>query len=183
MPQKPFTFSEQIAGRRIPKRPSHRDTILAGFINSQGETKGSSNPVDSWLMSPFKKIRQEGLIRIGMRISFGGRAGKNDGIWYLRDGERPIAEALAARQRIDAYNQELKEWGEAFKEGYRIRNEQNKILERITPRFDNREAAEEWLKTEEIVGFGGMTGADLIREGHADWLDEYIDAVDAGVYA
>ena len=40
-----------------------------------------------------------------------------------------------------------------------------------------------WYRSEPLAGFGGLTAMQLVREGHAGDVLEYIDAVDAGIHA
>jgi hypothetical protein len=40
-----------------------------------------------------------------------------------------------------------------------------------------------WLRSEPLSGYGASTAMDLVREGHADWVHDWIEAVDMGVYA
>ena len=40
-----------------------------------------------------------------------------------------------------------------------------------------------WYRSEPLPGFSGQTAMQLVRSGRADEVLEYIDAVDAGVYA
>lgn len=56
-------------------------------------------------------------------------------------------------------------------------------LNKITPRFGSDLIAYAWLRSEPLPGFGGMTAMRLIQSGQAQDVLEYIDAVDAGVYA
>lgn len=123
MARKPMTWSEQLVGRRLPPEPSYRDQILAGFIKEDGEQCGRMNPGDRWLMPAFTKIRNEGLVRMGLAMSFGGRRGKLDGIWYLRDGEKPLAEARAAKERVREARDARQQWSRDFHEAYRAKRQ------------------------------------------------------------
>lgn len=40
-----------------------------------------------------------------------------------------------------------------------------------------------WLIKEKIPGFGGKTAAELIMDGHADTVLEYIERISDGGYA
>ncbi|PZO66027.1 MAG: hypothetical protein DI498_08115 [Paracoccus denitrificans] len=57
------------------------------------------------------------------------------------------------------------------------------ILNRVTPRFDSELLAFAWYRSTPLDGFDGRTAMALVREGHADWVMEYIDSVDNGVFA
>lgn len=57
------------------------------------------------------------------------------------------------------------------------------ILNRIEPRFGSVLIAYAWFRSEPLPGFGGRTAMDLVRAGRAAEVMEYVDAVDAGVYA
>lgn len=57
------------------------------------------------------------------------------------------------------------------------------ILNRVSPRFGSDLLAFAWYRSQPLDGFGGLTAMALVREGHADRVMEYIDSVDAGVFA
>jgi hypothetical protein len=61
--------------------------------------------------------------------------------------------------------------------------EMMEILNRVSPRFGSDLLAYAWYRSEPLAGFGGMTAMHLVREGRADEVLDYIDAVDAGLYA
>jgi uncharacterized protein (DUF2384 family) len=61
--------------------------------------------------------------------------------------------------------------------------EMMEILNRVSPRFGSDLLAYAWYRSEPLAGFGGMTAMHLVREGRADEVMDYIDAVDAGIYA
>lgn len=57
------------------------------------------------------------------------------------------------------------------------------ILNRVEPRFGSALIAYAWYRSEPLAGFGGLTAMQLVRDGHAAEVMDYIDAVDAGVHA
>ncbi|ALC11614.1 MULTISPECIES: MbcA/ParS/Xre antitoxin family protein [Sphingopyxis] len=57
------------------------------------------------------------------------------------------------------------------------------ILNKVRGRFGSELMAYAWYRSEPLPGFSGQTPMQLVREGRADEVLEYIDAVDAGVYA
>ncbi|UFS68225.1 MbcA/ParS/Xre antitoxin family protein (plasmid) [Paracoccus denitrificans] len=57
------------------------------------------------------------------------------------------------------------------------------ILNRVEPRFGSSLIAYAWYRSEPLAGFGGLTAMQLVRDGHAADVMEYIDAVEAGVHA
>ena len=57
------------------------------------------------------------------------------------------------------------------------------ILERVEPRFGSPLMAYAWYRSQPLPGFGGMTAMSLVASGRASDVLEYIEAVDAGVYA
>ena len=40
-----------------------------------------------------------------------------------------------------------------------------------------------WFRSEPLAGFGGLTAMQLVQDGRAAEVMDYIDAVDAGVHA
>lgn len=57
------------------------------------------------------------------------------------------------------------------------------ILNKVEPRFGSTLMAYAWYRSEPLAGFSGQTAMQLVRDGRADDVLEYIDAVDAGVFA
>jgi hypothetical protein len=57
------------------------------------------------------------------------------------------------------------------------------ILNRVEPRFGSALIAYAWYRSEPLAGFGGMTAMQLVRDGRAAEVMDYIDAVDAGLHA
>lgn len=57
------------------------------------------------------------------------------------------------------------------------------ILNRVAPRFGSGLIAYAWYRSEPLDGFGGQTAMQLVRDGRADEVMAYIDAVDAGIHA
>lgn len=57
------------------------------------------------------------------------------------------------------------------------------ILNKTEPRFGSPLLAYAWLRSEPLSGFGGRTAMQMIRDGRAGDVLDYIDAVDAGVHA
>ena len=80
-------------------------------------------------------------------------------------------DALSRKDRIDTPKTQT-----------RLR-EMVEILNRVSPRFGSDLLAYAWYRSEPLAGFGGMTAMHLVREGRADEVTDYIDAVDAGIYA
>jgi hypothetical protein len=57
------------------------------------------------------------------------------------------------------------------------------VITKTTPRFGSALIAYAWYRSEPLPGFSGRTAMQLVQEGRAGEVLEYIDAVDAGVYA
>ncbi len=57
------------------------------------------------------------------------------------------------------------------------------VVNKVRPRFGSELMAFAWYRSEPLPGFSGHTAMQLVREGRAEEVLEYIDAVDAGVYA
>ncbi len=75
----------------------------------------------------------------------------------------------AARVRSDKTQRRLREMVE--------------VLNKVEPRFGSALLAYAWYRSEPLPGFSGSTAMQLVRAGRADDVLDYIDAVDAGVYA
>lgn len=61
--------------------------------------------------------------------------------------------------------------------------EMSEILNRTTPRFGSALMAYAWYRSEPLPGFSGLTAMQLVQAGRAGEVLEYLDAVDAGVFA
>ncbi|MTI15956.1 DUF2384 domain-containing protein [Rhodobacteraceae bacterium RKSG542] len=57
------------------------------------------------------------------------------------------------------------------------------IINKVEPRFGSALIAYAWLRSEPLPGFSGQTAMQLIQQGRAGDILEYIDAVDAGIHA
>ncbi|OWW00342.1 MbcA/ParS/Xre antitoxin family protein [Rhizobium sp. R693] len=57
------------------------------------------------------------------------------------------------------------------------------IVNKVEPRFGSALMAYAWYRSEPLPGFSGQTAMQLVRDGRAEDVLDYIDAVDAGVYA
>ena len=57
------------------------------------------------------------------------------------------------------------------------------ILNKVEPRFGSALIAYAWYRSEPLPGFDGRTAMQLVQDGKAQQVLEYIDAVDAGVFA
>ncbi|MFU8865877.1 MAG: MbcA/ParS/Xre antitoxin family protein [Rhodobacterales bacterium] len=57
------------------------------------------------------------------------------------------------------------------------------VLNKVQPRFGSALIAYAWMRSEPLAGFDGRTAMQLVQDGKAQQVLEYIDAVDAGVHA
>ena len=57
------------------------------------------------------------------------------------------------------------------------------VINKVEPRFGSAQIAYAWYRSEPLPGFSGRTAMQLVRDGQADDVLDYIDAVDAGVFA
>lgn len=80
-------------------------------------------------------------------------------------------DAVQRRDRIDSARTQT-----------RLR-EMVEVLNKVTPRFGGPLIAYAWYRSQPLPGFSGQTAMQLVRDGRADEVLEYIDAVDAGVFA
>ena len=55
--------------------------------------------------------------------------------------------------------------------------------DQVEQRFGSELIAYAWYRAEPLPGFDGRTAMQLVQEGKAQQVLEYIDAVDAGVFA
>lgn len=57
------------------------------------------------------------------------------------------------------------------------------VLNKVEPRFGSHLLAYAWFRSQPLPGFDGKTAMRLVQEGRAQEVLDYIDAVDAGIYA
>jgi hypothetical protein len=57
------------------------------------------------------------------------------------------------------------------------------IINKVEPRFGSALMAYAWYRSEPLPGFSGQTAMQLVRNGRAEDVLDYIDAVDAGIHA
>lgn len=57
------------------------------------------------------------------------------------------------------------------------------VINKVEPRFGSSLMAYAWYRSEPLAGFSGWTAMQLVKEGRAIEVLEYVDAVDAGVFA
>lgn len=57
------------------------------------------------------------------------------------------------------------------------------VINKVEPRFGSSLMAYAWYRSEPLAGFSGQTAMQLVRDGRADDVLDYVDAVDAGVHA
>jgi hypothetical protein len=61
--------------------------------------------------------------------------------------------------------------------------EMAEIINNVEPRFGSALMAYAWYRSQPLPGFSGLTAMQLVRDGRADNVLDYIDAVDAGIHA
>ncbi|WP_320188697.1 MbcA/ParS/Xre antitoxin family protein [Agrobacterium rosae] len=57
------------------------------------------------------------------------------------------------------------------------------VVTKVETRFGSALMAYAWYRSEPLSGFSGQTAMQLVRDGRADEVLDYIDAIDAGVHA
>ena len=111
---------------------------------------------------------------------------------YVEDGIfAPSKIAAALRTTSEEVARTVGLGKDAMQRKVRIRSDRTQrrlremveILNKVEPRFGSALMAYAWYRSEPLPGFGGMTAMRLVREGMATEVLDFIDAVDAGVYA
>lgn len=57
------------------------------------------------------------------------------------------------------------------------------LLNIMEPRMGGALMAYAWLRSEPLSGWAGRTAMDLVKQGKAQLVRDYIDSVDAGIFA
>ena len=129
MAKRPFTPSEVLVGRPLPKEASYSDQLLAGHLREDGTPCGRMTPGERWLSAPHRDLRKSGLIRSGTRVSLLGGAPAD--IWYLT--EKGVAAAQQARKRVIAAREAREAWSADFLAARRERIASARSPERPPP--------------------------------------------------
>jgi hypothetical protein len=109
----------------------------------------------------------------------------DDGIFAPRkiaDAFRTTSEEIAQTTGLGRDAIQRKERIRSDKTQRRLR-EMVEIVNKIEPRFGSALVAYAWYRSEPLAGFSGQTAMQLVRSGRAAEVLDYVDAVDAGVYA
>jgi len=57
------------------------------------------------------------------------------------------------------------------------------VVNKVEPRFGSALIAYAWYRSEPLSDVSGHTAMQLVRNGRADDVLDYIDAIDAGIHA
>lgn len=100
----------------------------------------------------------------------------------IADALRTTSEEIARSAGLGRDAVQRKDRVHSDKTQRRLR-EMVEIINKIEQRFGSALMAFAWYRSEPLPGFSGQTAMQLVKAGRADDVLEYIDAVDAGVYA
>ena len=109
----------------------------------------------------------------------------NDGIFAPRriaDALQTTSEEIARSAGLGKDAIQRKERVRSHKPQRRLR-EMVEVINKVEPRSGSALMAYAWYRSEPLPGFSGQTAMQLVREGRADDVLDYVDAVDAGVHA
>lgn len=109
----------------------------------------------------------------------------DDGIFAPRkiaDAFRTTSEEIARTAGLGKDAIQRRDRVRSDKTQRRLR-EMVEIVNKVEPRFGSTLMAYAWYRSEPLPGFSGRTAMQLVREGRADEVLDFIDAVDAGLYA
>ncbi|WP_224547801.1 antitoxin Xre/MbcA/ParS toxin-binding domain-containing protein [Mesorhizobium sp. CA16] len=100
----------------------------------------------------------------------------------IADAFRTTSEEIARTAGLGKDAVQRRERVRSDKTQRRLR-EMVEIVNKVEPRFGSALVAYAWYRSEPLPGFSGRTAMQLVREGRADEVLDFIDAVDAGIYA
>lgn len=100
----------------------------------------------------------------------------------IADAFRTTSEEIARTAGLGRDAVQRKDRVRSDKTQRRLR-EMVEIVNKVEPRFGSALMAYAWYRSEPLPGFAGRTAMQLVRDGRADDVLDYIDAVDAGVHA
>ncbi|EGX99975.1 hypothetical protein AZA_89859 [Nitrospirillum viridazoti Y2] len=100
----------------------------------------------------------------------------------IADSLRTTSEEIARSAGLGRDAIQRKDRLRSAKTQRRLR-EMVEVINKVEPRFGSALIAYAWYRSEPLPGFAGQTAMQLVRDGRADDVLEYIDAVDAGIHA
>ncbi|CDX52146.1 hypothetical protein LCM4577_23630 [Mesorhizobium sp. LCM 4577] len=100
----------------------------------------------------------------------------------IADAFRTTSEEIARTAGLGKDAVQRRERVRSDKTQRRLR-EMVEIVNKVEPRFGSALMAYAWYRSEPLPGFSGQTAMQLVREGRANEVLDFIDAVDAGIYA
>ncbi|TIQ36254.1 MAG: DUF2384 domain-containing protein [Mesorhizobium sp.] len=100
----------------------------------------------------------------------------------IADAFRTTSEEIARTAGLGKDAVQRRERVRSDKTQRRLR-EMVEIVNKVEPRFGSALMAYAWYRSGPLPGFSGRTAMQLVREGRADEVLDFIDAVDAGIYA
>jgi len=100
----------------------------------------------------------------------------------MADVLRTTSEDIARTAGLGKDAVQRKERVHSDKTQRRLR-EMAEVLNKVEPRFGSALMAYAWYRSEPLPGFSGRTAMQLVRDGQAEDVLDFVDAVDAGVYA
>ena len=109
----------------------------------------------------------------------------NNGLFAPRkiaDALRTTSDEVARSAGLGRDAVQRKDRVQSDKTQKRLR-EMVEILNKVEPRFGSALMAYAWYRSEPLAGFSGQTAMQLVLNGRASAVLDYIDAIDAGVYA
>ena len=100
----------------------------------------------------------------------------------IADTLRTTSEEIARTAGLGKDALQRKERVKSDKTQRRLR-EMVEVINKVEPRFGSALIAYAWYRSQPLPGFSGQSAMQLVRDGRADEVLDYIDAVDAGVHA
>ena len=100
----------------------------------------------------------------------------------IADAFRTTSEEVARTAGLGKDAVQRKDRVRSDKTQRRLR-EMIEVINKVEPRFGSQLMAYAWYRSEPLPGFSGQTAMQLVRSGRTDDVLDYVDAVDAGVYA
>lgn len=95
---------------------------------------------------------------------------------------RTTSEEIARSVGLGKDAMQRKDRVRSIKTQKRLR-EMIEVLNKVEARFGSPLMAYAWYRSEPLSGFSNQTAMQLVRNGCVDEVLDYIDAIDAGIYA
>lgn len=154
---------------------------LASWLLSKIEQKAYNDPQHAIFAIVNDHVQLERLERVRKTLIQRSLERSGGGYWpeqtleevgqYLDETDEYETRGVPAYWRLDGSTEQA------------LTREDDQFVREVMHRFSTYSEAAAWYLSRPLPGFGGATAATLVREGRVQEVHDYIEGVDAGVFA